>query len=311
MEFRQLRYAVQIAAEKNFSRAAESLHIAQPSLSQQLSKLEAEIGTLLFRRSTNSVELTHAGEIFIDRAQKILDMADQLKQEMEDISQMKKGKLVVGSLPITGSHVLPLVLPVFRQRFPEIDIVLTEDSSANLEVLTHQGKTDISLLSLPIQDSALQFVPLIEEEICLAVSPEHPLAAMPRESKASIASLKDEPFIVLKKGQGFRQIALDLCATAGFVPKVVFESSNIETVQSLVAAGMGIAFVPQMVARTKWNPFVPVYLTLEDRPTRTLGIAYRKGRYLSKASEAFIASMREVLQNEKIGVGYLDTSTPS
>lgn len=299
MELRQLRYAVQIAAEKNFSRAAESLHIAQPSLSQQLSKLEAEIGTLLFRRSTNSVELTHAGSIFIDRAQKILDMADQLKQEMEDISQMKKGKLVVGSLPITGSHVLPLVLPVFRQRYPEIDVVLMEDTSANLEVLTHQGKTDISLLSLPIQDSALQFVPLIEEEICLAVSPEHPLAAQPAHVRAAIHSLQNEPFIVLKKGQGFRQITLDLCAANGFTPNIVFESSNIETVQSLVAAGMGIAFVPQMVTRTKWNPFVPAYLPLVDSPTRTLGIAYREGRYLSKAAEAFIASMREVLREEK------------
>ncbi len=295
MELRQLRYAVQIATDKNFSRAAEALHIAQPSLSQQLAKLEDEIGTLLFRRSTNSVELTHAGEVFIERAQKILDMADQLKQEMEDISQMKKGKLVVGSLPITGSHVLPLVLPVFRQRYPDIEVVLMEDTSANLEVLTHQGKADISLLSLPIQDSALQFVPLIKEEICLAVSQEHALAAQPEYAKTTITSLRDEPFIVLKKGQGFRQISLDLCAANGFTPNIVFESSNIETVQSLVAAGMGIAFVPQMVARTQWKPFVPAYLTLAEQPTRTLGIGYRKGRYLSKAAEAFIASLREVL----------------
>src|SRR5690606_33509574 len=111
------------------------------------SKMEKELGVLLFQRSTNSVELTHAGERFVEKAQKILDMAEQLKKEMEDISQMKRGKLIVGSLPITGSHILPLVLPVFQAKYPEIEVVLTEDTSAHLELLTLQGKTDLSLLT--------------------------------------------------------------------------------------------------------------------------------------------------------------------
>src|SRR5690554_1242768 len=123
MEIRQLQYALQIAKDMNFSRAAEKLHIAQPSLSQQLSKLEKEIGVLLFQRNTNSVELTNAGNIFVEKAQKVIDMVEQIKKEMDDISQMRKGKLIVGSLPITGSHVLPLVLPVFQAKFPEIEVV--------------------------------------------------------------------------------------------------------------------------------------------------------------------------------------------
>src|SRR5690625_4379862 len=100
MELRQLQYVVQIAKEKNFSRAAEALHIAQPSLSQQVSKLEREIGVMLFQRSTSSVELTHAGTLFVDKAQKVLDIIEQIKQEMDDISHMRIGKLVIGSLPI-------------------------------------------------------------------------------------------------------------------------------------------------------------------------------------------------------------------
>ncbi len=303
MELRQLQYALQIAAEKNFSRAAEKLHIAQPSLSQQLSKLEKEIGVLLFRRSTNSVELTHAGALFMEKAQKIIDMVEQLKQEMDDISQMRKGKLIVGSLPITGSHILPLVLPVFKSAYPEIDIVLVEETSANLEHLTSNGQTDVSLLSLPLQEPSLTYETVIEEEICLAVPPGHPLAAMERGGKApalKIEHLQDEPFIILKKGQGFRQIALDLCREAGFAPNVVFESSNIETVQSLVAAGMGVAFVPRMVARKKSNPFAPVYLSFSDpKPSRTLVIAFRKGRYLSKAADAFIRTLLEVMKTVK------------
>jgi DNA-binding transcriptional LysR family regulator len=99
----------------------------------------------------------------------------------------------------------------------------------------------------------------------------------------------------LKKGQGFRAIAHDLCQTAGFDPRVVFESGNIETVQSLVAAGMGIAFLPKMMIRSDWQGRAPTYLTLEGRPTRMLVIAYRKGRYLSNAAEAFISIFRKTL----------------
>lgn len=299
MELRQFLYAIQIAAEKNFSRAAEKLHLAQPSLSQQLSKLEKEIGVLLFQRNTNSVEITHAGEVFIEKAQKILDMVNQLKKEMEDISQMRKGKLVVGSLPITGSHILPLVLPVFQSRYPEIEIVLVEETSSRLEHLTSNGQTDICLLTLPLHEPSLTSRPLIDEEIWLALPTQHPLFQKNRnknkeQAKIQIKDLQNEPFIVLKKGQGFRQITEELCLTAGFQPNIVFESSNIDTVQSLVAAGMGIAFVPSMIARKQGSPFTPAYVSLQEKPYRTLVIAYRKGRYLSKAAEAFIETLLEV-----------------
>ncbi len=298
MELRQLQYALQIAAEKNFSRAAEKLHIAQPSLSQQLSKLEKELGVLLFQRNTNSVELTHAGSAFMEKAQMILDMVGQLEREMEDISDMKRGRLNVGSLPITGSHMLPRVLPLFHSRFPGIEIHLIEDTTNVLENLTAAGRTDISLLTLPVLDSNLSWEPLLDEEILLAVPPSHPLAerAGPGEpAVASIRQLREEAFIVLKRGQGFRQIALELCRSNGFEPRIVFESSNIETVQSLVAAGMGIAFVPSMIALGHGTSFRPAYLQLKERPYRTLVAAYRKGRYISKAAEAFMGVMREVM----------------
>nr|WP_255570415.1 LysR family transcriptional regulator [Cohnella sp. CFH 77786] len=281
-------YAIQIANERNFSRAAEKLHIAQPSLSQQLSKLEKELGVLLFKRSTNSVELTHAGTVFVNRAQQIVDMTEQLRREMEDLADLRKGRVVVGSVPVTGAHVLPDVLPAFRAAYPDIEIVLIEETSKRLEELTVSGSTDVCLLSLPIDDPALAYQPVIEEEICLAVPPDHPLASQAGGQPVPIGSLSKEPFILLKKGQGFRAIAHQLCVSAGFDPRVVFESGNIDTVQALVAAGMGIAFVPRMITRSDWNGRAPVYLHLEGRPTRTLVIAYRKGRYLSNAAEAFI-----------------------
>lgn len=297
MELRQLQYAVQLAAEKNFSRAAEKLHIAQPSLSQQIAKLEKELGILLFQRNTNSVDLTYAGTIFTERAQKILDMAAQLRNEMDDISQMRKGRLIIGSLPITGAHVWPMVLPAFGQQYPDIEIVLVEETTTVLEQLTMSGQTDISLLTLPLQERSLDYVPIIEEEIYLAVPPQHPLADSDnREEGVSLSEFAQEPFVFLKKGQGFRETSIKLCEDAGFSPNVVFESSNIETVQSLVAAGMGLAFVPRMVARAQWSKHAPSYLRIKEpyTPYRTIVIAYKKDRYVTKAAEAFIRTMREL-----------------
>ncbi|MFF2089958.1 LysR family transcriptional regulator [Paenibacillus sp. NPDC058174] len=293
MELRQLQYVKQIALEKNFSRAAEKLHIAQPSLSQQLSKLEQELGVLLFRRTTNSVELTQAGEVFITKSQTILDAVEQLKQEMDDMAQMRRGRLVVGTMPITGAHILPHVLPVFGELYPQIEVVLMEETSARLEQLTASGGTDISLLSLPLEDSSLAWEVLMEEEICLAVPPQHRLAGA--DAPLKIKELKDESFIGLKKGQGFRQITVELCQRSGFTPNIVFESSNMETIQSLVAGGMGIAFVPRMLTRYRGSEFAPAYLPLADNPSRTLVIAYRKGRYLSKAADAFIRTMNSTM----------------
>ncbi|MGG1550558.1 LysR family transcriptional regulator [Paenibacillus ferrarius] len=294
MELRQLQYAIQIANERNFSRAAEKLHIAQPSLSQQLSKLEKEIGVLLFQRSTNSVELTHAGALFVEKSQKILDMLEQLKKEMEDISQMKKGRLVIGSMPITGSTILPFVVPAFQAAYPEIEISLVEETSTNLETLTVNGQTDISLLSLPLREEALIYETLLEEEIVLAVPPKHALASA--QTPIAIEQLEKESFIALKKGQGFRKLTLDLCQKAGFTPNIVFESSNMETVQSLVAAGMGIAFVPYLISKRTFSELSPVHIPLEGHPIRELVIAYRKGRYISKAAEAFVTTMKDVMR---------------
>jgi DNA-binding transcriptional LysR family regulator len=292
MEIRQLQYALQIAQEKSFSRAAEKLLIAQPSLSQQLAKLEKELGVRLFQRTTSSVEPTYAGQVFVERAQSILDQLDQLQQEMEDLSSMHRGKIVVGSLPITGSHIWPQVLPAFNKAYPNIEISLVEDTTARLEELTALGKTDISLLTYPISNSALSAEPILREAITLAVPANHPFA---KRSSVSIRELQDEAFITLKRGQGFRDMTFDLCKDAGFVPHIAFESSNIETVQSLVAAEMGIAFVPEMTARAKWSHYVPVYVPIEENPSRTVVIGYRKDRYLSKAAAAFIETIKKVV----------------
>lgn len=295
MELRQLEYALMLAEERNFSRAAEKLHLAQPSLSQQVMKLEKELGVQLFERRPGDIQLTYAGKRFVDQASKVLDQVVQLKQEMMDVAESHRGQIVIGSLPITGAHLLPAALQQFQREFPGIELVLIEETTTQLEMLTARGQTDFSLLSLPVEEEGLEMIPLLEEEILLAVPPNHPFSSMPT---VSLAKCSTEPFIFLKKGQGFREISNRLCQQAGFEPKVVFETTNIETVQSLVAAGMGIGFIPRMVTRTRRSSYVPVYLPIGDlSPTRTLVIGYKKGRYLSKAADFFIQLMKAVVKS--------------
>ncbi|MBO8170787.1 MAG: LysR family transcriptional regulator [Bacillaceae bacterium] len=290
MEIRQLEYVVKVAEEMNFSRAAKKLHIAQPSLSQQIAKLEKELEVVLFNRSTSTVKLTSAGEAFVEQAVQILDRVEQLKKEMSDVAQLKKGKLTMGSMSMTGAHLLPVAIPAFKKQYPGIEVHLVEDTTENLEKMTARGQLDISLLSLPLHDTSLQYETILEEEIMLAVPPEHPLQ---KKQSISLRDVKDETFIFSKQGQGFHDTCMHFCQEAGFEPDIVFESSNIETIQSLVSAGMGVALVPRMVVREESSGFSPVYVRLVDPvPTRTIVFAYQSGRYISRAATAFMSVMK-------------------
>lgn len=291
MELRQARYVLAVARERSFSKAAAQLHLAQPSLSQQIAKLEKEWGVQLFHRFSQQIELTDAGERFVQVAQALVDEAEGLEREMRAYAKGEAGKLMIGSLPITGAHVLPRVLSAFHQQYPAIELKLIEERSSQLEEMLVRGKLDVSLLTMPITDPFLLTEPIIHEEIFLAVPPHHPLA---NHTDVSIEDLVDQPFILLKEGQGFRQISMDLCQNAGFKPIIVFESTNIQTVQSLVAAGMGISFIPQMITRSPWVTDSPIYVRLNSRPHRTLVMAVHKDRHLSLPVKAFMDVLRGI-----------------
>jgi len=295
MELRQIRYVLAVAEERSFSRAANRLHLAQPSLSQQVAKLEKMLGVALFHRLPQHVELTDAGQRFVQVAQTLVDLADGLEREMRSYAVGESGKLIVGSLPITGAHVLPHVISKFTHMFKGVELLLVEDTSSRLEQLLVRGKIDISLLTMPIGDSSIETIPAIQEEIFLALPPQHPLAG---EDEIDLARLADEPFILLKEGQGFRTISLRMCEKAGFRPKIVFETSNIQTVQALVAAGMGVSFAPKMITLAPGAIESPAYVHLTDRPSRTLVVAYRRDRPMSRPAQAFMQLMVE--QGEKL-----------
>lgn len=282
-----------VAEERSFSKAAQKLYIAQPSLSQYIQKLEQQLGVQLFDRSTTPLRLTYAGELYIETAKHILDLKQQLSQQMEDIANLKKGRLTIGLSSFRTTYIMPKVLPLFHERFPGIEVILVEGTSSKLEGLALKGTTDISIMTLPVDEGLFSYNTIFTEEILVAVPPNHSRFHTYTSDKIILSTLKDEPFVLLKQNQKLHQIVLNLCKQAGFAPKIILESESIEAAHALARAGMGITFVPATLTRFHKIVNPPLYFSLEElRPTRKVVAAYRKGRYISKAAEEFINIMK-------------------
>jgi len=310
MDFRQLQYMLKVAEEKSFSKAAQKLYIAQPSLSQYIQKLELQLGVQLFDRSTSPLRLTYAGELYVETAKNILDLKDQLTNQMEDISNFKKGRLTIGLSPFRSAYIMPRILPRFHEKFPGIEVVLIEGNSVKLEELAIKGTTDISIMALPIKTDFFSYEPILREKILLAIPVQHPIAkkvinqhytkqqdaADHTYPEISLDELCDEPFILLKQHQKLHQIAVSLCKQAGFKPKIILESESIEATHALVSSGMGIAFIPDTITLFPQTYTTPIYFLIKDlETTRTLVVSYRKKRYFSRAAKEFIIIMKDVL----------------
>ena len=301
METRLLRYALEIDKKQNFTKAAESLRIAQPSLSQQISKLEQELGVSLFFRGHGKVTPTPEGIRFLKKAEQIIRLHDELEHEMREQSEGMGHELIIGTTVITGGHVLPPLLQSFGEQYPKVHIQLVEESTEKLTDLTVRGLVDLSILALPIEDPRLSTKAMLTERLFLAV-PQTDRNWMTDEVRSlislsrnihtplSLKELANAPFILLKKGYGFRHTLLELCAESEFQPQIAYETSSIQTALSLVKHGLGVTLVPDMVVQNNLsnNQSGPLYLLPDSHPTRTLVFAYHRDRYLSLASRAFL-----------------------
>lgn len=285
MELHHLRYFLAVARHGNFTRAAEECLVAQPSLSQQIRRLEESLGAPLFDRSQSPVRLTDAGEALLPHAEAILQQVAAARSAVEDRLGLRSGRLVIGTLPQAGSRLLPAAVAAFRQRYPEIAVSLREESLERLTQLALASETDLTLTTLPVGSAELSVQPVLAEEILLALPPGHPLAGAEAIPLAAVAA---EPFLLVKPGYGFRDLCLAACREAGFEPTVAFESTQIDTLQAMVAAGLGVTLVPRMAAERARRP-TPAFLRLEGQPLRrTLAFAWRRDRYLSRAAAAFL-----------------------
>jgi DNA-binding transcriptional LysR family regulator len=248
MELRHLRYFVAVAEERHFGRAADRLHIAQPPLSQQIKRLEAELGVSLFNRTTRRVELSPAGAVLLERARDILAAADLAAEDCKRAAQGEIGRLSVGFTGSTTYAILPAVATALRTGLPGVELELHGEmlTPAQVDGLLH-GSLDIGLLRPPVRSRELK-VEVIRSEPLIAVVPsQHALADA---DEIAIPELEDEPFIMyashLRSVVG--DTVVEVCAEHGFAPRVGMEVTETATLISFVAAGIGVALVPASVA---------------------------------------------------------------
>jgi DNA-binding transcriptional LysR family regulator len=280
MELRHLRYFVTVAEELHFGRAAARLAIVQPSLSQQIRQLEDELGVPLLHRTKRSVELTDAGKVFLAEAQQILAQVQEAKRAAQRANRGEVGRLVVGYISSSTYDLLPMILRVYRERFPDVDVALRELTTREQLRAMEEEYIDVGILRLPISAPMVN-VEVVRREPIVCVLPEkHPLATRKR---IAVSMLADEPFVLQssQRGAGYYGQLMQLCLSAGFSPNVVQEVTEIHTIVSLVAAGMGVSLVP-----------------LSARNIRSQGVVYRElegPATLTELAVAWLRTTRSVL----------------
>lgn len=288
MEMHQLRYVVAVARTGNFSRAAEQCHVSQPSLSQQIQKLEDELGERLFDRLKREARPTPHGEAFLRRAVKILEEVDAAKREATDAKHLLQGTLTIGVLPTIAPYLLPGVLVAFAGKHPGVEVVVHEDTTARLLKLAHGYEIDFALASRPIADERIEVRDLFTEELRVALPPDHPLT---RKRTLSVADLEGEKLIVMKEGHCLGDQVLDFCGRRDLRPNISFRGAQLETIQALVCSGVGISLIPAMATRSD-RADLPEYRPLTaPRPQRQITAFWPRQRQVGRAAEAFLREL--------------------
>jgi LysR family hydrogen peroxide-inducible transcriptional activator len=285
MEMHQLRYVVAVARTGNFSRAAEQCHVSQPSLSQQIQKLEEELDQRLFDRMKRAVKLTSAGEAFLPHAIRILEEADAAKREATDARHLLRGALSLGALPTIAPYLLPDALAEFVERFPGVQILVQEDTTARLLKLAHRCEIDFALASEPIQDERFEVRELFAEELLLALPPSHPLT---RKRSVDASDLQGERLIVMKEGHCLGDQVSGFCDRRNVRPNISFKSAQLETIQALICSGLGISLIPAMALQRK-GADLPVYRSLPSpKPKRKIVAVWPKQRPPGRAANELL-----------------------
>ncbi|GGW02236.1 LysR family transcriptional regulator [Streptomyces sp. TSRI0445] len=248
MHFQQLTYFVAVAETRHFTRAAEAVHVSQPSLSQQIRALEAELGADLFSRARGNITLTDAGEALLPLARRILADAETARHEVQELVSLRSGRVRLGATPSLCTGLLPDLLRAFHDRHPGVRLLLEEGGSHDLVRQLARGALDLALvvLPLPAASPALTTVELLREDLVVVSAATEPPPG--RDGSIRIADLEGAPLVMFRHGYNLRELTLAACRAEGFEPTFTVEGGEMDAVLGFVRAGLGIAVVPSMVA---------------------------------------------------------------
>jgi DNA-binding transcriptional LysR family regulator len=300
MELRHLRYFVAVAEARHFGQAAEGLQMAQPPLSQQIRQLEAELGVELLARTTRSVKLTPAGEVFLGDARRILRSVDDAARRARQFADGKAGTIRIGLTGTASYTQVPRLARLVKDQLPGVVLdISTEMLTPAIELALMSGELDIGVLRPPVRDAALTLRPIAREQFVVALPAGHRLAA---EDSVTIGELRAEDFIVFPAGSQsvVNDAVIRACTAAGFHPHVAHESAKTSTQLSLVAAGLGVAVLPESVRGIALDGVL--YRRLLGADEVDLALAWRHND-----SSALVGSFLMMLDDNKI---FIDPTRP-
>ncbi|MGA4838341.1 LysR family transcriptional regulator [Streptomyces sp. G45] len=272
MQFQQLLYFVAVAETRHFTRAAERVHVSQPSLSQQVRALERELGAELFSRARGNITLTDAGEALLPLARRILADADTARIEVQELAQLRRGRVRLGATPSLCTGLLPQVLRAFHDQHPGIQLLIEEGGSHDLVRHLARGALDLALVVLPLPSPspALTTVELLTEDLVVVSSPQAPGLG----TTARVADLQGERLVMFRHGYDLRELTVAACRAEGFEPEFAVEGGEMDAVLGFVRAGLGVAVVPRMVAERAGSDLTMTPLS-RPRLRRTIALAHR------------------------------------
>ena len=303
MTFEQLSNIYEIYLEGSISKAAEKLFISQPAMSNQLLKVEKEIGIKIFDRSTIPLRPTYAGKKYLDYIHQVLVDEKQIRRILEDISSLKTGELTIGIPQNRTSQLLPVLLPHFIEQYPGITLQIKEFRSATLESMILDDEIDLACMVPQPSSPQIEFLPIINEEVLIVMAKDYPANKLLEGlDTANPALLKDYPFILLKPSYRIRSFAEAAFREANIRPQVVLETSNMDLALDLTAANLGITFTTTLSSKSPHGYPNLRFYKLPNDLNYEFGIQYHKNKYISEIMEIFIKKVKEILEN-----GYLYT----
>lgn len=299
MDFRQLQYMVKVAEIGNITKAANELFMTQPALSHYISKVEKEEGVKIFDRSTAPLSLTYAGEKYIATAKQILTLGLQLGEELGEISENQKGRVVIGIPPARAAHILPLFLPEYVAKYQNVQIQTVEHNSRQLKEDVRKGIVDFAILPELKGFEEFECEPLFEEELLLVTKKDSLDATyydVDEEGEKIIKfdALKNQKFILLKNGHGMRDAINLLFGMYDYEPEIFMETTNNETAFRMATAGMGVTIVPEMCINTlKQLNEIDTYKISENGLKWKISAVFRKNSYVNLLVKECVAAIRE------------------
>lgn len=301
---REMEYLLRIRREKGIARAAQSLYIAQPSLSQILMKLEEECGFALFTREKDGVRETNEGSRFLDQVEELAGIYRKMRRQLEEFQQLKRG-LVSFGIPINlGTSLLPDILPRFSALYPGVEVRFFENNSVELDRMVLEGRTDFNIMHFQSPKETLEYEILGVDPFCLAAPSSWGERLGLKEGaigKRELKELEPEPFIMVARGQKLRQTADEILSQAQVKPKVLCSTKSMETAKRLVAAGMGLTLLPMsyttLLSDRKGILCVPISEELEA--SWKIVIAYPKGEELPCCCREFLRLLRQRMKERQ------------